>query len=68
MKDRVTVDELARFIDPIAFDQVSPEMYGLKSQKDLETKTFVGPVRNVARDKARALFDAFNITRKEQIR
>lgn len=59
----VTVEELARIIDPIAFD-IKPSMYGLRSQRELEKHVFVGGARGVARDKARALLAEYSITKR----
>ena len=51
------VERIAKIIAPEAW-QVSPEMYSLKTQRELETKTLVGPVRMVAREKARKILSA----------
>lgn len=59
----VTVEELARVIDPIAFG-IKPSMYGLRSQQELERHVFVSGVRGVARDKARALLANYAITKR----
>lgn len=47
------VEAAARLIDPVAF-ALTPKMYGLGSEDDLEKRTLVGAAREVARDKARS--------------
>ena len=62
-RQEVSVEELARVIDPIAFG-IKPSMYGLRSQQELERHVFVSGVRGVARDKACALLAKYSITKR----
>ncbi|CEG08760.1 hypothetical protein BN961_02178 [Afipia felis] len=51
MADREAV---AHIIDPVAFG-VTPEMYGLKTELELEKNPFVYGARQVAREKAKRI-------------
>lgn len=45
---------VAEMIDRTAFG-CTPEMYGLTTQDELERRTYVGPARRIATDKAREI-------------
>lgn len=46
--------QVAEIVDPIGFN-CTPEMYGLKTEKEFMERTWAGAARRIAMDKAREI-------------
>jgi hypothetical protein len=53
MKKNLTL-EVAKIVDGLSFS-LTPSLYGLQTEKELEERTLVGPGRRIALEKARKI-------------
>lgn len=49
-------EEVAKIIDPLAYC-MAPEAYGLKTEREMLERTYIGPARAIALGKAKRIIE-----------